>query len=102
MEDEEKLLKTQISISRRMQHLSEPPDIIEETDDGAGTVTTYIGYAGVGTHTTSDSTWLIIRIVEVTAGLVITTEKKYANASFKKNSKWTDRTLLLYYFTPKG
>ena len=95
------LIRTQISISRRMQHLSEPPDKINETDNGAGTVTTYVGYAGFGTLTTADATWLIIKLVETTVGLVVDTDKKYANACLKKNQIWDNRTTLTYGYLPK-
>lgn len=97
------LIRTQISISRRMQHLSEPPDKISEVDDGAGTVTTYVGYAGVGTLTTADATWLIIKLVEdSTVALTVNTDKQYANACLKKNQVWNDRTTLTYGYLQKS
>lgn len=95
------LIRTQITIARRMQHLSEPPDIIEETDDGAGTVTTYVGYAGFGTLLTTDHTWLILKLVETKVGLVITTTKQYANSCLKKDQGWDHRTTLTYGYLPK-
>jgi hypothetical protein len=76
--------------------------LVEETDPGAGTVTTYVGYSGVGTLTTSTASWLIIKIVEVTAGNVVTTTKQYANSCLKKDQIWTSRTSLIYGYLQKG
>ena len=101
-EDIDKITTQLRSIARRSLHLNEPPDKIEETDNGAGVVTTYVGYSGVGTLTTANKTWLIMKIVETTAGLVVTTEKKYANACLKKDQAYDDRASLTYGYLQKG
>jgi len=101
-EDLDKITTQLRSIARRNSHLNEPPDIIEETDDGAGTVTTYIGYSGVGTLTTASASWLIIKIVETTVGLVVTTTKQYADSCLAKNKAWTGRAGFTYGYLQKG
>lgn len=88
--------------TRAHQLLAEPPDIIEATDNGVGTVTTYVGYAGMGTQATTDSTWLIVKFVEVTAGLVVTTTKQYSNGCLLKNVAWSDRATLTYAYLQKS
>ena len=90
----------QLSIARRNSHLTEPPDIIEETTVGA-VVTTYAGYAGVGATTTAIAAWLVIKIVETT-GASVTTIKQYANGQLKKDQKWDDRASLTYAYLQKG